>query len=1308
MPEVFTYLIQKDRDAIAPSVQDAYKLPELASRPVVRDELRKQFLVFGSRNEFVEWYEAVPEAERSHHEVIFGKLPQRLKFDVDAPAHKLDAISDAVLAAALESVRAPHGRFESAASELASAGMDAYIEELLGGAPTTPMQDAQPPTPMQDAQPMTRAAKIHAVVNILIEAVLDELYIAYYGIEDLVPSRNDVAVTDSSNESKYSYHVLVLPHYVADNEEAREFTGRVLERIPAPLRIFVDPDVNKRTQNFRLTGSAKPGTNRYKRASLETARAFGTVENLRVHDLFVTAPPGAKIMPRVYTQGAAKNAREPARASAGDAVVKAALEIAAREGALDGHEFREVRGTLLCFARAAPSYCRICCETHHRDNSLLVSVDPVEGGHDGAWPGNGAVACEVVEHCRQARGRGRLLGSVQLRADDLRAAGPFGPFGLNRRNVVRRAAGADSDAGASDSASAGAATGASAATGGAAHLSLTERLTRRIAAINGGQSNPHDALASAFEQLPESQKTVYSEPRMRSYELAPTLAVLAQMKLGKTKALREYVAHHFPADGLETKVVRFVTFRQTFSASIAKDFPDFVMYKDVSGDLDPVQHPRLIVQVESLHRLKMGARPEPVDLLVLDEVESILAQFNSGLHKHFGAAFAMFQWMMQTARHVVCMDANISDRTYRTLELLRPAHPLRFHWNRFARAADDVYHFTADQGAWLGALHAQLRANLRVVIPTNSLTEAKAYEEAIKREFPSKKVMLYSSETAPGEKARHFADVHSHWGALDVLIFTPTCSAGVSFELDHFDTLFGFFCDASCDVETCRQMLGRVRNLRSHEHYICLRAAGDTLPVTTHEIRRLIHDKRAGMYRGVEDTALQFEYDAEGEIRFYESNYFHLWLENVRVGNLSRNDFARRFVDQVADTGARCRVLSIDAAQAAAGAALLLVHRETRVDLKTARCEAVAAAEDISPEEANSVREQMRGQQDVEPAKRLALEKFQLRDYYAWHGRPLDAEFVANYQNQDARRVYRNLLSVTDAETMRDAVNAMRAQETNHYDYVMDTRAAGPASFVNESRDLLRDRTTYVSRAHHTAVWLLHVCGFVCITDRKRVHEALLEQRLRSAVPAMLKAMDRIVFELEIPRPGVERLSRDADRSRFLTGMLRFVNAVLRKMYGVQLQRALKRAGGNFYFIGHNAVGKLFVFAPHPERDDAPGGARPHVPSRLVQLRDGAQDSVVNFMEDVFYDDDLFAGLVCEENASAGDGDSDGYAAPDDVVLDELPRAPDHDADSRQSARAPADANARTPADANAGDHAGDHAGDDAGDVEEDLFAYLY
>ena len=100
---------------------------------------------------------------------------------------------------------------------------------------------------------------------------------------------------------------------------------------------------------------------------------------------------------------------------------------------------------------------------------------------------------------------------------------------------------------------------------------------------------------------------------------------------------------------------------------------------------------RLIIQVESLFRMHIEEN-KVTDLLILDEVESILSQLGSGLHKKFNASFAMFLWLLKSSKQVVCMDANISNRTYNILSKFRG--PLYFHCNRYQSAKDDIYYFT--------------------------------------------------------------------------------------------------------------------------------------------------------------------------------------------------------------------------------------------------------------------------------------------------------------------------------------------------------------------------------------------------------------------------------------------------------------------------------------------------------------------------------------------------------------------------------------------------------------------------------------
>ncbi len=86
------------------------------------------------------------------------------------------------------------------------------------------------------------------------------------------------------------------------------------------------------------------------------------------------------------------------------------------------------------------------------------------------------------------------------------------------------------------------------------------------------------------------------------------------------------------------------------------------------------------------------------------------------------------------------------------------------------------------------------------------------------------------------------------------------------------------------------------------------------------------------------------------------------------------------------------------------------------------------------------------------------------------------------------------------------------------------------------------------------------------------------------------------------------------------------MNPALRKMYGLEVRRTPKRAGGKHLFLGPTAVGRLFALAR--PGDPPPDPPRPVVVSRLRPLggpgdpRDEAAH-VAAFLGDVFYDDVL-------------------------------------------------------------------------------------
>lgn len=78
-------------------------------------------------------------------------------------------------------------------------------------------------------------------------------------------SANDLILTTSSGEKKKSYHLIVNGYRVANNYQNRTFYKKVIARVPERFRPFIDAKLYSSLQNFRLLGSQKEWSDRFKR-----------------------------------------------------------------------------------------------------------------------------------------------------------------------------------------------------------------------------------------------------------------------------------------------------------------------------------------------------------------------------------------------------------------------------------------------------------------------------------------------------------------------------------------------------------------------------------------------------------------------------------------------------------------------------------------------------------------------------------------------------------------------------------------------------------------------------------------------------------------------------------------------------------------------------------------------------------------------------------------------------------------------------------------------------------------------------------
>ncbi|MHB1097796.1 MAG: hypothetical protein ACYC3F_16680 [Gemmatimonadaceae bacterium] len=360
------------------------------------------------------------------------------------------------------------------------------------------------------------------------------------------------------------------------------------------------------------------------------------------------------------------------------------------------------------------------------------------------------------------------------------------------------------------------------------------------------------------------------------------LAVRSLMGTGKTKALITWLARLKPA-----QIVIILSFRLTFTRDLAQKLPGFQCYNEIKGKIDPVLHSRLIVQVESIHRLDITKLEGHDFTLIMDESESILGQWTSGNIKNFNESWAKFNGLMRASNRIIVMDAFVGARTLSAINELRPGARISLLDNKHRPDDRGSAIFMYSEDNWLGKMTAFIDSGKKIVVPCNALSGARKLHQILRAKYPGKDIAIYSSETDPDVKARIFNDVNTEM-LHDVLIYTPTLSAGVSFERAHYDVKFAYYCTSGADYMTIMQMLGRVRNTTLPDIYIYIHKISCRAPITEEELIRAIMTDGETIYLISGATPIDMDYTNPLRPKPRITPWVKLCAHNTLVKNQSR------------------------------------------------------------------------------------------------------------------------------------------------------------------------------------------------------------------------------------------------------------------------------------------------------------------------------------------------------------------------------------------------------------------------------------
>ncbi len=229
---------------------------------------------------------------------------------------------------------------------------------------------------------------------------------------------------------------------------------------------------------------------------------------------------------------------------------------------------------------------------------------------------------------------------------------------------------------------------------------------------------------------------------------------------------------------------------------------------------------RLAICLNSLGKLTAEGALRHYDVVIIDEIEQVLARLTSHIEQK-PLVFSVLQHIMANAKMLICLDAHLSQATVQMVQRFCKDKPVTIHFNRFEPGnAREIKFHDSPESVQMTAMQA-LEQEQKVYLAFNSKKEAFKTYSALSIAFPEKKGLYISSDNAgDAENQAFFNEVNEVSKRYDYLVCTPSVSTGVSIDNGHFDFVGGVFNAQVNTANDCMQALGRIRNHKT-VHVFC-------------------------------------------------------------------------------------------------------------------------------------------------------------------------------------------------------------------------------------------------------------------------------------------------------------------------------------------------------------------------------------------------------------------------------------------------------------------------------------------------------
>ena len=335
---------------------------------------------------------------------------------------------------------------------------------------------------------------------------------------------------------------------------------------------------------------------------------------------------------------------------------------------------------------------------------------------------------------------------------------------------------------------------------------------------------------------PSVKRFTHTDDLVQPIEPLPTTQVYcirAEMSMGKTHQCKILVADYVA----QKKRVAIISPRVAFASSqLGLYGPEFSHYKEKNFRAD-----RLIIQYESLYHLQEDGGCGRFDLVIIDEIRSIISNVTSiktnGDHLRENAN--VLRTLITGSELCVCLDANLEfDASVPVfLQSCVPTSAIEVH-NYTHRKMVRELQLTTDHTGWLAAVKADLAAGKKVSLICRTKKNALTYADMFKDYNPA----VFTRDT-PDLQMVCFEDVNTYLADKQLFIFTSKITVGADIQVP-WHTVAVDFRDNGCLGRDILQMIGRFRNLLSTTISVMVEKADCRFYNNLHELARAYFSDR--------------------------------------------------------------------------------------------------------------------------------------------------------------------------------------------------------------------------------------------------------------------------------------------------------------------------------------------------------------------------------------------------------------------------------------------------------------------------------